>query len=88
MEADIFWMRKAGQDPLAWFRKYPGRFHMLHVKDMGPPPANEMVDVGKGRHRLGAQFFCVARRRECATYSSSTMSPPIRWRASGRATTT
>lgn len=48
MEADIFWMRKAGQDPLAWFRKYPGRFHMLHVKDMGPPPANEMVDVGKG----------------------------------------
>jgi sugar phosphate isomerase/epimerase len=47
-EADIYWMRKAGQDPLRWFAKYPGRFHMLHAKDMGPPPQNEMRDVGKG----------------------------------------
>ena len=48
IEADIFWMREAKQNPLAWFAKYPGRFHMLHVKDMGPPPKNQMVDVGKG----------------------------------------
>ncbi len=48
MEADVFWMRQAGQYPLDWFRKYPGRFHMLHVKDMGPPPANAMLDVGDG----------------------------------------
>jgi sugar phosphate isomerase/epimerase len=48
MEADIFWMRDAKQDPLAWFAKYPGRFHLLHVKDMGPPPKNQMMDVGKG----------------------------------------
>lgn len=48
MEADIFWMLKAGQDPLDWFTRYPGRFHMLHIKDMGPPPTNEMLDVGKG----------------------------------------
>ena len=31
MEADIFWMRQAKQDPLAWFAKYPGRFHLLHM---------------------------------------------------------
>lgn len=48
IQADIFWMRQAKQDPLAWFAKYPGRFHMLHVKDMGPPPKNQMVDVGRG----------------------------------------
>ncbi|MEO5588715.1 MAG: sugar phosphate isomerase/epimerase [Gemmatimonadaceae bacterium] len=48
MEADIFWMLKAGQNPLDWFARYPGRFHMLHMKDMGPPPTNAMVDVGKG----------------------------------------
>ena len=48
MEADVFWMRQAKQDPLAWFAKYPGRFHMLHLKDMGPPPKNRMLDVGKG----------------------------------------
>jgi sugar phosphate isomerase/epimerase len=48
IEADVFWMRQAKQDPLAWFAEYPGRFHMLHLKDMGPPPKNQMRDVGKG----------------------------------------
>jgi sugar phosphate isomerase/epimerase len=48
MEADVFWMRQAGQDPLKWFARYPGRFQMLHLKDMGPPPKNRMLDVGKG----------------------------------------
>lgn len=48
MEADVFWMRQAGQNPVDWFARYPGRFRMLHVKDMGPPPKNEMVDVGRG----------------------------------------
>ena len=48
MEADVFWMRQAGQDPLAWITRYPNRFRMLHVKDMGPPPKNQMRDVGKG----------------------------------------
>jgi sugar phosphate isomerase/epimerase len=48
MEADVFWMRQAMQDPLEWFARYPGRFHMLHLKDMGPPPKNQMLDVGKG----------------------------------------
>jgi sugar phosphate isomerase/epimerase len=48
MEADVFWMRQAKQDPLSWFARYPGRFHMLHLKDMGPPPEDRMLDVGKG----------------------------------------
>ena len=48
MEVDVFWMRQAGSDPLQWFAKYPGRFPMLHAKDMGPPPKRRMVDVGKG----------------------------------------
>jgi sugar phosphate isomerase/epimerase len=48
MEADVFWMRQAKQDPLSWFARYPGRFHMLHLKDMGPPPKDRMLDVGKG----------------------------------------
>lgn len=48
LQADLFWMRAAGQDPLEWFARHPGRFHMAHAKDMGPAPKNEMVDVGKG----------------------------------------
>lgn len=48
MEVDVYWMRQAKQDPLTWFAKYPGRFHMLHAKDMGPGPKHAMLDVGKG----------------------------------------
>ncbi len=34
MELDLFWATKAGQDPVEIFKKYPGRFHLLHLKDM------------------------------------------------------
>jgi len=34
-EMDIYWIIKGGADPLDYFRKYPGRFELLHVKDMG-----------------------------------------------------
>lgn len=34
MELDLFWATKAGQDPVELFNKYPGRFQLLHLKDM------------------------------------------------------
>jgi len=34
MELDLFWATKAGQDPVEIFKKYPGRFHLFHMKDM------------------------------------------------------
>ncbi len=46
-EMDLFWIRKAGHDPFAYFSRYPGRFPMVHVKDMDE--FGTMVDVGKGR---------------------------------------
>jgi sugar phosphate isomerase/epimerase len=33
-QMDLFWMTKAGADPVAYFEKYPGRFKIWHVKDM------------------------------------------------------
>lgn len=45
-EMDLFWMHKAGRDPLAYFRKYPGRFPLWHIKDMDK--AGDMVNVGAG----------------------------------------
>jgi sugar phosphate isomerase/epimerase len=33
-EIDLGWARVAGEDPLQWFSKYPGRFKMWHVKDI------------------------------------------------------
>ena len=34
MEIDLFWVSKAGQDPVEMFNKYPGRFQLFHLKDM------------------------------------------------------
>jgi sugar phosphate isomerase/epimerase len=36
MEMDVFWATYAGQDPLQYFQKYPGRFPLLHIKDFKP----------------------------------------------------
>ncbi|MFM7327373.1 MAG: sugar phosphate isomerase/epimerase family protein [Bacteroidota bacterium] len=36
-ELDIFWMQAAGADPVAYLKKYPGRFRLMHVKDAAEP---------------------------------------------------
>jgi sugar phosphate isomerase/epimerase len=38
-EMDCFWVTHAGEDPVAYFDKYPGRFPLLHIKDMKDKPA-------------------------------------------------
>lgn len=47
-EMDVYWVTKAGADPLALMAKYPGRFPLLHLKDATPAPARNMADVGSG----------------------------------------
>ena len=47
MEMDLYWISKAGQDPVAYFEKYPGRFHMWHVKDM-EAGTKAITEVGNG----------------------------------------
>ena len=32
-QMDIYWVVTAGQDPIAWIDKYPGRFKLCHIKD-------------------------------------------------------
>ncbi len=40
MEMDLCWITVAGKDPLDYFRRYPGRFPLVHVKGFrGKPPA-------------------------------------------------
>jgi len=48
LELDLFWVVNAGQDPLAYFRKYPGRFEQWHVKDMDKSDKEKNADVGTG----------------------------------------
>ncbi len=47
MEADLYWITKAGVDPVAYFKKYPGRFPLWHVKDM-EPGSEQFAEVGQG----------------------------------------
>jgi sugar phosphate isomerase/epimerase len=61
MEMDVFWTIYAGVDPLHYWRLYPGRFPLLHIKDIrkgvkispqqSPKPGapNPFAPVGQGR---------------------------------------
>ncbi|HEY5462362.1 MAG TPA: sugar phosphate isomerase/epimerase [Hanamia sp.] len=48
MEMDIYWIKKAGQDPIAFFKKHPGRYPLWHVKDMDNTPQQNFTEVGNG----------------------------------------
>src|SRR5690242_6635011 len=48
MELDIYWVVKAGHDPIALMKKYPGRFEQWHVKDMDKAKPENNADVGTG----------------------------------------
>jgi sugar phosphate isomerase/epimerase len=47
-EMDIYWLVRAGGDPLDYFARFPKRFPLVHVKDSAGPPEHRMVDVGRG----------------------------------------
>jgi len=49
LEIDLYWITKGGQDPLAYFTRWPGRVPLVHVKDSLGGPEHKMVDVGQGK---------------------------------------
>lgn len=67
MEIDVYWMTRAGEDPLAYFQRDPGRFHLCHLKDMDRK--GRITDVGSGvidfpkllaaRQRAGLRHFFI-----------------------------
>ncbi|HVE59378.1 MAG TPA: sugar phosphate isomerase/epimerase [Pyrinomonadaceae bacterium] len=48
MEMDLYWINKAGFEPLAYFEKYPKRFPLVHVKDLDNTPERSFTEVGRG----------------------------------------
>lgn len=48
MEMDIYWVKFAKNNPLDWFRLYPGRWELCHVKDMADTEKRETIEVGDG----------------------------------------
>ena len=51
-QMDLYWVTKAGADPLAYFDKAPGRFKSWHVKDMDDQ--GRFAPVGKGTIDFGS----------------------------------
>jgi len=48
MELDLYWIAKAEKNPLKYFSAYPGRFPLVHVKDMDATPKRFFTEVGRG----------------------------------------
>ncbi|UQB69992.1 sugar phosphate isomerase/epimerase family protein [Epilithonimonas zeae] len=47
MELDLYWISKAGLNPLDYFEKYPKRFPLWHVKDM-KAGTKDFAEIGNG----------------------------------------
>ena len=66
-QMDLYWVTKAGADPLAYFEKYPGRFKIWHVKDMDAqgrfaPVGNGKIDFARilaAKEKSGMEFYMV-----------------------------
>ena len=48
MELDLYWITKARRRPEEYFAQYPGRFELLHIKDMDRTMERSFIEVGKG----------------------------------------
>lgn len=59
MELDLGWVIATGNDPAAYFKKYPGRFPLWHLKDMDLDK-KESTEFGKGKINI-RQMFALAK---------------------------
>jgi sugar phosphate isomerase/epimerase len=48
MQMDIYWVSFANNNPLDWFKLYPGRWELCHAKDVAKTEKRESVEVGDG----------------------------------------
>ncbi len=70
-QMDLYWVTKAGADPLAYFAKAPGRWKGWHVKDMDDqgrfaPVGEGNIDFGRilaAKEQAGMEFYLVEQDR-------------------------
>jgi len=48
MEMDIYWVVRAGEDPVKLIEAHPGRYALCHLKDMDKTNSNLNTEIGKG----------------------------------------
>ena len=69
MEMYMYWVTKSDKDPLYFFKKYPGRFPLWHLKDMDKTAKKNFTEVGNGvidfkrifaeKEKAGLKYFFV-----------------------------
>ncbi|MDN4524010.1 sugar phosphate isomerase/epimerase family protein [Fictibacillus fluitans] len=47
-EFDVYWLTKAGEDPVKWLEKYQGRTPLVHLKDMTTDSEKFFAELGTG----------------------------------------
>ncbi|MFD2200979.1 sugar phosphate isomerase/epimerase family protein [Shivajiella indica] len=66
-QIDLYWVAKAGADPVVYFKKYPGRFPIWHLKDMDAqgrfaPVGTGSIDfkkIQKQMKKAGMKYYLV-----------------------------
>lgn len=47
-ELDIYWLTKAGENPVEWIKQYKGRTPLVHLKDMTTDEEQFFAELGTG----------------------------------------
>lgn len=47
-EIDVYWIKKAGYDPLTFIKKYTQRLPIIHLKDIADDEEQSVAEVGTG----------------------------------------
>lgn len=68
-EMDLYWVVYAGHNPIDWFKKYPGRFTMWHVKDMTTNKKGEKESTQVGDGTIDFSSFFAQRKLSGLKYA-------------------
>ncbi|WP_186578980.1 sugar phosphate isomerase/epimerase family protein [Aquibacillus kalidii] len=47
-ELDVYWLKKAGEDPVAWINRFADRAPLVHLKDMTTDTEKFFAELGTG----------------------------------------
>jgi sugar phosphate isomerase/epimerase len=53
-EFDVYWLTRAGEDPVKWLERYKGRTPLVHLKDMTTDGEQFFAELGTGGVNLEA----------------------------------
>jgi sugar phosphate isomerase/epimerase len=59
-EFDLYWLKKAGKNPMEYLRNYSGKMHLIHIKDMDPMDGS-FAEVGQGNMNY-PEILCAAQK--------------------------